>query len=109
MAQFLNFAKGAALVDTKSTISDFDRLFMRAVRAVPAGRTSLVEQSGRESAAEGAPVGKSWGKAKLLGSAVSALASKAKEASKLMKQHHFVGALVRLSRLKYGGACSSLA
>ena len=127
MSQFLNFAKGAGLVGKGSTISDFDRLFMRAVRTVPSGRKlAMAPVPASADGAEAAPlhvpplapaadkprVGKeSWAKLKMLTSVTHGLsqATDQKKGSHLAMQHHFVGALVRLARLKYGGGRTSLA
>lgn len=62
--QFLNFVKGTGIADQRTTISDFDRLFLRSVR---------------QTNVDGLAVNK--------GHAV-------------MKQHQFVGALVRLASLR---------
>jgi len=101
MSQFLNFAKGTGLADKKMTISDFDRIFMRAVRAPAASDMLWGVVKDMSAVAKAASAFK--------GAAVSFPVGKggdAKKGSNLMKQHHFVGALVRLAILKFPGSSS---
>jgi len=134
MSQFLTFVKGSGLQAKGQTISDFDRLFMRATREAPpkkpamasvamaalaekklqglaAAATAAVatpDGTAAEEPQQGSPA-PAQPKPPALGAfaklkAAAAISKLASKKQSGMQQEKFVGALIRLAAMKFGTA-----
>lgn len=130
MVQFGNFCRGAWLTSSQLSSSDIDRIFLRAVRALPstdhaaevgkgAGKTlSTSSADGSDQSrgggslasalsAAGVKASSEWRKAKAAVSAVNKFAKAG--GGKEMTQAQFVGALIRCAAHRYPEAEQSIA
>jgi hypothetical protein len=98
MVQFGNFCRSTSLVNETLSLSDVDRTFLRAVRAVPSGAAVAVADTNADGwgagsllsalSGTGLKASKEWRKA---GQVVSAVGKLSKPAANLMNQAQVCG------------------
>ena len=100
LIQFGNFCAGARMIDKKLSISDSDRIFLRAVRALPPQQGAAGSAGDNSLAAAAKATGIKVSKFVKMKAAVgiSALITKG---SNLMNQTQFVAALIRICDARY--------
>lgn len=99
LIQFGNFCAGAGLIDKKLSVSDSDRIFLRAVRSLPPQQTSSGAGDNSLSAAAKA-TGIKVSKFVKVKAAVG-ISSLITKGSNLMTQTQFVAALIRIADARY--------